>query len=100
MVDVDLVTGTLVGDNGSYGQQDVSTNAVEVVSGDTSRRSALIQNLGPEPVFVGFDSSVTPTTGVQIAAGGGTYSDETFSGALYAITSSGTSDVRFQEVTL
>jgi hypothetical protein len=88
-----------VAQTGAYGQQDVSTTAVEVVAANTDRQSALLQNTGPEAVYVGFDSSVTAANGVEIAAGG-TYADETYSGALYAITSSGTTDIRFQEVTL
>jgi hypothetical protein len=88
-----------LGQTGSYGQQDVSTTAVEVVAASAGRQSILVQNTGPEPVYVGFDSSVTSANGVEIAAGG-TYADETYAGALYAITASGGSDIRFQEVTL
>jgi len=87
------------GQTGTYGQQDVSTTAVEVVAADADRQSVLVQNTGPETVYVGFDSSVTPANGVEIAAGG-TYADETYAGALYAIAASGTTDIRFQEVTL
>jgi len=87
------------GAGGSFGQQDVSTSAVEVVAANDDRLSVLVQNTGSETIYVGFDATVTAANGVQVAAGG-TYADGTYSGAVYAITSSGTSDVRFQEVTL
>jgi len=103
-LDVNSVGGTVAtepqrGQSGAYGQQDVSTAAVEVVAASADRQSVLVQNTGPETVYVGFDASVTAANGVEIAAGG-TYADETYAGALYAVTASGTTDIRFQEVTL
>lgn len=102
-LDVNTVSGQVdvvdqPGSTGSYGSASVGTTAQEVLAAGTGRRSLMIQNNGSAAVYVGFDSSVTASSGVKVPAGG-TYADETYSGALYVISESGTNDIRFQEVT-
>jgi len=87
------------GSTGSYGSESVGTSATEVIPASTERKSLLVQNAGSGPVYVGFDSSVTTSNGVKVAAGG-TYADDTYTGSIYVIAASGTQDVRFQEVTV
>jgi hypothetical protein len=65
---------------------DIGTTAVPIQSG------GLIQNLGPDPIYVG-ESAVTSTTGVRIAAG-----DSLVVGSMNApllVVSEDSSDVRF-----
>jgi len=87
-----------LGQTGNYGQANVSTSATLLIEGNINRQSTLIQNTGSGPVYVGFDNEVTPSDGIEVAAGG-TYSDETYGGDVYVVAGSGTKDVRFQEVT-
>lgn len=54
--------------------------------------AGLIQNLGPDDVYIGESSSVTSSTGLKIVAGKSVAVGNT-NGTLYAI-SAGTSDVR------
>jgi len=89
-----------LGDTGTYGQTTVSTTATLVVGADTTRQSVLVQNLSANvPAYVGFDNTVTAANGVQVPAGGGVYSDDSFTGDVYVIAESGTVDIRHQEVT-
>ena len=75
----------------------VTTTATLLAGGRGSREGVLIQNRGSTAIFIG-GSDVTAATGIEVAPGA-TYSEEFYSGALYGITSSGSStDVRVQEV--
>lgn len=76
----------------------VGTTATILASGRGGREGILVQNLGAADIYVG-GQNVTAATGIKVSASGGTYSDENYAGALYAITASGTSaDVRVQEI--
>ncbi|MCA6108101.1 hypothetical protein [Bradyrhizobium cenepequi] len=44
--------------------------AVQAVPGNSLRNYLLIQNIGGDNIVVGFDSSVTPETGIILAPGG------------------------------
>ena len=81
----------------NYGSQTVTTSATLVVNSNVNRRGFLLRNLGAETIYVG-GSTVTGSTGasllpnkcVYLKGGGATQ-------AVYAITSSSTSDVRYLE---
>ena len=89
-----------LGQTGSYDSTAVSTSATLVVAADTDRQSVLVQNLSTDtPAYVGFDNAVTAASGVRVPAGGGVYSDDSFTGDIYVIAESGTVDIRHQEVT-
>lgn len=76
----------------------VTTAATLLAAGRGGREGILVQNLGATDIYVG-GPQVTAATGIRVAASGGTYTDEFYHGALYAVTAAGSStDVRVQEV--
>lgn len=70
--------------------------ASSVLAANTSRKSALIQNVGSVTVFLGA-SGVTTSTGLQLDPGA-SLEDNTSTDAWYGITASGTGDLRICEV--
>lgn len=84
--------------NGSFGAVDVSTTAVEVLPDNPDREGLLIQVIDGGPVFIGFDSTVSTTSGVRLPSDV-EYAEGAYTGPLFGVTGSGTADVRFQEVT-
>lgn len=80
----------------SYGALSVTNTAAEFLGSPLAgRKLLLLQNLGSKDVFIGFDSSVTSSNGLQLAK----YSsiELPFGDNLdvFMITASGTADVRY-----
>lgn len=72
--------------------------AVEIAPERKHRRALVIQNLGPNAVYIGSADTVTSATGLQIASGS-SFTDEQSSSAWYArCATSETADVRHIEV--
>ncbi|MFH1010999.1 MAG: hypothetical protein V1784_07175 [bacterium] len=60
---------------GRYGQVAVTAAAaIQIPMLLTARQGVLVQNLGPNAIFCGFDNAVTTANGISVAANGGTYS--------------------------
>lgn len=57
-----------------YGAVAVATASATLIPDMVGRRTLFIQNLGPNEIYVGFDSSVTSSTGIKVAANGGALS--------------------------
>lgn len=72
----------------------VTTSATLLAAGNTGRRQCMLQNVGTQDVWLGSDNTVTVSTGVLLAAGGGILTDTMSPDAWYGIVASGTSDVR------
>lgn len=68
-----------------------------VLAANASRISATIQNVGAIGVYLGKDNTVTTATGLYLPAGGSIV-DDVSTDAWWAITSSGTADLRVCEV--
>lgn len=86
--------------SGSYGAVSVGTTPVAVIGPTPGRASVLIQNVSSATrAYVGFDDTVTANTGVLVAPGGGAYSDDAYTGAVYVVAESANTDIRFQEIT-
>lgn len=89
---------------GTYGAVDVTSTATTIASPKSGRKSILVQNTGTPNVYVGFDSSVTSSTGIALNGastagdGGGNYSADDYTGSVVGITTAGTASVRFAEV--
>ena len=81
----------------TYGVQTADGTASLVLDANENRESLLLQNKGSEPMYVGFDDTVSTLKGVEVAAGG-TYSDDTYTGPVYAITGGGSVNVAFQDI--
>lgn len=83
-------------------QVDVTTTAAVLLASNLSgRRSWLIQNLGNRAIYIGHDAAVTvsgATGGVRIASNGNMEIQLGEDVSLYAITDSGTQDVRLLEL--
>lgn len=86
----------------SYGAVSVGSTATQILPADPGRRGFLISNNGGQIIYIGFDASVTTSTGIQILP-----QDKfdqigehgAYRGAIYGITASSTSDCRFWEWT-
>lgn len=76
----------------------ISTTAAVIPTAGNygGRRSVLLQNRGSASVFIG-SSSVTASTGVEVAAGDLIELQLAASVTLYGVTSSGSADVRTLE---
>ena len=60
---------------GRYGATQCDVTATLLYANQTGSRNAVsIQNLGPNAIYIGFDSSVTTATGTQVPASGGSLS--------------------------
>jgi hypothetical protein len=84
--------------SGQYKAAAVNTTAAQI---DTSplanRKNITIQNLGTKEVWIGFDGSVTASNGTKIPRGGSADFDWSDSLSVFAVTASGTADVRLLE---
>ena len=82
--------------NIATGQGSVTTTAAQLVASRTGRRTVTVENTGTTPVYLG-GSGVTSTTGFLLPGVAGASLTMSFSGALYAVTASGTAAVTFYE---
>lgn len=74
-----------------------STAATLIASPLAGRTEVTIQNTGSKDIFIGKDNTVTAANGLRISAGSNATFDWGSSVAVFAITSSGTADVRLLE---
>lgn len=74
-----------------------TSSAASIVAANASRKSVTIHNAGSVTVYLGSTSGVTTSNGVPLAPNA-TMSDEASTDAWYAITASGTGDLRIVEV--
>lgn len=78
--------------------QTISNTASQIASTAlTDRRRITIQNLGTKPIYIGENGSVTDNTGVRVSRGASIEILAKDTATLFAITPSGTADVRILE---
>lgn len=84
--------------SGAYKAASVTATAAQIdTSPLTGRKNITIQNLGTKDIWIGFDGSVTDTNGTKVPRGGSADFDWSDSLNVFAVTSSGTADVRLLE---
>lgn len=71
----------------------VTTSATQLLAASSTRRSVGIYNNGTQIVYVGA-SGVTTSAGFPVSAGGSLFLDKAAAAAVYAISASGTQNVR------
>ena len=71
----------------------VGTEVVRIIGENPKRKSFIIQNKGTASIYLLGSENLTKDDGIEVAAGA-TFSDETSTGAIYAVAESGTQDVR------
>ena len=76
-----------------------SSSVTTVLSDNPNRVSWLIKNNGSVTVYIGFSSSLTAANGLPLYPGD-VISDDSYTGPVYVITDSGTSDLRVMETEL
>ena len=85
----------------AYNNISVGATATLIVAANSKRQSLIITNDGTVTLYVGPDSSVTATNGIQIEEDGNFTEDSggsrVYQGDWYGITSSGTADARYWE---
>lgn len=74
-----------------------TSTAASVLAANTSRKSATIHNAGTMTVYLGKDNTVTTSNGFPLGVGA-TLADDVTTDAWWAITASGTGDLRIIEV--
>lgn len=74
-----------------------TTTASEIVAANSSRKSVSIYNAGTQIVYLGLTSGVTASNGWPLVPSA-SLSDDVSTDAWYAITASGTGDLRIIEV--
>lgn len=86
------------GTSGSYGTVSVGAAAVLVVAARFSRNGLVVQNVhATQTLYLGNDSSVTTSTGIQVPAGASADFPD-YAGAVWGIASGAATDTRFFEV--
>jgi hypothetical protein len=74
------------------GNASVTTSAAAVLASDSTRRTAVLTNLGSDYVWVG-DSGITANEGIRLAPGQSLTIDRAPTPAIYAVAASGTQTV-------
>lgn len=74
-----------------------STAATLIASPLAGRTEVTIQNLGSKDIFIGKDATVTAANGIKVSAGSNATYEWGSAVAVFAITASGTADVRLLE---
>ncbi|NIB44750.1 hypothetical protein HBA55_34540 [Pseudomaricurvus alkylphenolicus] len=82
----------------AHGAVSVGTSATLVVAENLGRGRCLLQNLGGSDCYVGNSSGVTTANGIKLVADG--TMEVSFDDTVYAITATGTADVRYLEETV
>ena len=90
-------TAAATASNIAPAQGSVTTTAASLVAARAGRRSVTIENTGTTPVYIG-GSGVTSTTGFLLPGVAGASVTLNFSGAVYAVTASGTAAVTLYEI--
>lgn len=86
----------------SYNAVSVTSAVTNILPANNGRRGFLISNNGSVIIYIAFDSSVTSSTGIQILPQDRftlTGDDATWKGAIWGITASGSSDIRYWDWT-
>ena len=85
----------------AYGQISVGNTPTLIVSANSKRLSLIIEVVGSETVYIGQDSNVTTSSGIQMPQKAILTEDSggmrMYCGDIYGITASSTSDVRYWE---
>jgi len=79
-----------------YGRVNIKTNPTLILSPNPGRMSCLLQNLGNTEVYIGFNDELTTDNGINLVRGQVWWRDS-YVGAVYAITETGTSSIRYEE---
>jgi hypothetical protein len=74
-----------------------TASAAQCLAANANRLRALIENNGVQTVYLGKDNTITTATGLPLASGASAEDDAT-TDAWYAITATGTGDLRIVEV--
>jgi len=81
----------------------VGTSATELIGANDQRIKLTIQNLDSGEIYYGEDNTVTAANGIKLAAAASVEEEfdghKWYQGAVWAIVSSGTADVRVWERT-
>lgn len=101
LADVDgrllVSTSPTQGSSAVQSQSTLPAVTTQILGINTSRRLMIIQNLGATAIYLGFGIPALVATGLQVASGG-SFIDDHFLGAVNAISTSGTNDVRITEM--
>lgn len=85
--------------SGNYAAVSVGNTATDLMATDLANRTLVtLQNVSNRDVFIGFNSSVTTSNGIRLAAGASMDLPVNAAVNLHGITASGTADVRFMEL--
>ena len=86
----------------SYNTSSVGTTAVKVIAANTWRRGFNVYNEGSVKCYIGFDASVTTSTGTTVLPTASFTSDglNNYKGDVYMISGSAAQDIRFMEWTM
>lgn len=82
---------------GVYNNVSVSNVVTLILASNTNRRGFCIINNSLDTVYVGFNASVSVSTGIPLEKKD-TISDEMYTGVVYGITATGTADIRYTEL--
>jgi len=74
----------------------VTTKVQQLCAEDPNRICIFVQNLGSAPIYILSAQNMTAADGIQVAANGGTYKNDTTTAPLWIVAASGTNDVRVQ----
>ncbi len=82
-----------------YGATTISATASVLLNANNARRGFVIANNGAVTIYVGLDATVSSSTGIQLLSQDrfDENGQDCYRGAMWAVTSTGSSDIRFWE---
>jgi len=96
-ITIDTISKIEKTSTGSYGHKTVGATAELIDAADVDRKRLTIQNWSANPVFVGFDTSLTPANaGIRLAQYDAKDVDK-YTGAVYAIAAGAGNDVAYMK---
>ena len=104
LVDADIASLIAISfpsrDNGTYNSVTVTTTATLIKADNPNRLSLQITNRDAEICYIGFDSSVTISTGFPLAQNDvlSLTGSDLYTGDVYGIVGTGSIDVRYFEI--
>lgn len=85
---------------GSYNTVPTGTSATLIIAANPERKGVIVYNYSAVNVFVGPDANVTVSNGIPLLPRANVDwigLDSSYRGAIYAVATSGTADVRYWE---
>ena len=84
--------------NGATGQATITGTATQIIGARATRAGVIITNAGTTDVYIGFNNTVTTSTGDLLTGTAGAFVSIPYTGAVWGITGGSSETVTYLEV--